>query len=443
MNRKRRLEQGKNILIILLIISMILMGWQSRIFYGFFHSVTIFSDISGWFKASLDDGSDNASGAVATEAARPLFITVTNDSGRHYGVKYDATARDALYDNTGSLFGDALGSADVPVLTGENMWESALGSAGVYYSYATPVMLALLAEWLGTEITGEWGKTEVRRLCISAAGEKCFLYFQDDETGLFYQEETAVTKSSVEARVEQYETNSALFAFELGTNILQTDADQLLMIETSAHPVIKASNPVSAADDVETILSDLGAATYANSGYPESDGTKVVVGNDFVIRIRPGGLVIYRSTETDRAEEVPLSDSEIIELARSMVADTIGRHCGDATISFTSLAAGESGEYVVTFDYYVAGGRIYCDDGVHAAEITVMNGEIAEADLMFREYEVTDQMVTLLPEIQAAAAAVVLLPEIQAVTAAGGELMLSYSDVGSDLIIPEWIVLSD
>jgi hypothetical protein len=65
--------------------------------------------------------------------------------------------------------------------------------------------------------------------------------------------------------VEQYEPNSALFAFELGPDILRTDVDQLLLTETSAHPVIKASNPASTSDAAKTIFDDLGAGTYLNS----------------------------------------------------------------------------------------------------------------------------------------------------------------------------------
>jgi hypothetical protein len=103
----------------------------------------------------------------------------------------------------------------------------------------------------------------------------------------------------------------------------------------------------------------------------------------------------------------------------------------------------EGGVSVVTFDYFIAGGRIYCGDEGYAAEITVENGEITEAKLMFRKYEVTDQTFTLLPEIQAAAAAVALLSEMQTATAAGGELMLSYSDTGGELISPEWVILRD
>ena len=76
-------------------------------------------------------------------------------------------------------------------------------------------------------------------------------------------------------------------------------------------------------------------------------------------------------------------------------------------------------------------------------KITVENGEITEAKLMFRKYEVTDRTFTLLPEIQAAAAAVVLLSEMQTAESAGGELMLSYSDTGGELISPEWVILRD
>ena len=69
-------------LIILLIASMLLLGWKSRVFYDFFDSGTVFSDISTWMNTGSDSSSDNSSDTGSTEAARPLYIAVTNDSGK-------------------------------------------------------------------------------------------------------------------------------------------------------------------------------------------------------------------------------------------------------------------------------------------------------------------------------------------------------------------------
>ena len=53
---------------------------------------------------------------------RPVRMSVQLGSGGRYGVQYDQTAVDALFDATASLLGDALGSAQRPVQVTEGAW---------------------------------------------------------------------------------------------------------------------------------------------------------------------------------------------------------------------------------------------------------------------------------------------------------------------------------
>jgi hypothetical protein len=117
----------------------------------------------------------------------------------------------------------------------------------------------------------------------------------------------------------------------------------------------------------------------------------------------------------------------MIEMARAVVSDTIGRTSGGAELFFETLELTAADSGVVTFGYYIAGGRIRLGEDVPAAKVFFTESIISEATLFFRNFSIISDEYTE------------LLPELLAFAAAGGEFALSFPYVGSDTLIPTWI----
>ena len=111
---KRFVEWFKTGLIVLLIASALLLGWQTKVFNEFFSAIPFFSNIAELVRGATSTGSTETGGASFTEATRPLVIVITNERGERYGARYDTGARNSVYDRTSSIMGEALGSASTP-----------------------------------------------------------------------------------------------------------------------------------------------------------------------------------------------------------------------------------------------------------------------------------------------------------------------------------------
>ena len=120
------------------------------------------TEVSG----SADSGYKISTG-VSAEAARPFCIVVTDDSGEHYGVKYNSDDVDEAYNILSGSFGESIGSAKKePQKISEEKWRYALMSPGAYFEYNDSVPLNVLAGWFGTETQKTWESFSVKRLCI-------------------------------------------------------------------------------------------------------------------------------------------------------------------------------------------------------------------------------------------------------------------------------------
>jgi hypothetical protein len=421
-------EKIKSCLIVLLLFSAVYLGTVSGLFNGLIDSGAIDGLITNLFHRG--GFPEDAKDSVKSEAAWPMSIVITNETGSHFGLKYDTVSLDSMYIKTRDTFREALGSAAVPSTTEESAWRSALRMPSIYYEYLTPVRLSMLGEWIGTSTNGDWGNTLVRRLCVAFGENGGSLYYQDEESGLFYSASTAKLGNNT-SLTESYGVNSAAFVFEVPGLSYLDNPYMLLLPAITSHPVLEASNPLDVGEFQEEALAALGVSEHIISFYTEPNGTTVYVGNDdgnnFTLRLTSGGTVIYNLK--DKAAELPdMAEDEAVEAARKMVSDTIGRYSGDAEVHLASITPLSSGGYTITFQYIIAGGQIYLLDDGYAAKVTVRDGIIDYMVLNFRKYKDTGVKQPLLPEIQAAAAA-------------GGEFVLNYSDQGTEQVKPEWVKL--
>ncbi|MCL2401774.1 MAG: hypothetical protein FWC90_03925 [Oscillospiraceae bacterium] len=421
---KRIAEWVKTALIVLLTASAMILGWRTALFNDFFNSIPFLGNIAG-----LVAGSTPAAPAVSmdAEAVRPLTIVVTDDNGIRHGIKYDVVERNNAYDRISSIFAEALGSMAEPVEISEETWRTALFTPGVYFEYIMPVRLSVLDGWLGVRMPEFAEDISLRRIFVAFSGDTNRIYFEDAVSGIFYGADT-VSARSIQ---EMYSTdpNGAVFAFETGLAVAE-NAPYMLIMPGNTHPFIRAMITGSAQEHLATVLFAFGLENETIHSSYDSDGARRYLGTHFNIRVESNGRVTYRLTGgVQMTEGYPLkSESEMIEVARAIVADTISGHSsGEAEIFFEKIEQDSGNSFSVTFGYYIAGGRVHLFEDGHAARITFSDGVVVEAELIFRNFSViTGEYATLLPEKQALAAA-------------GGEFMLSFPYAGAEKLMPSWI----
>jgi len=421
----RVLEWAKTVLIVGLTISALLLGWQTGLFTEFVAGIPFFGSVAEMIRGTASPVETGET--PVKEAARPLSIVITNEEGLRYGVRYDTDARNAVYDRASSIIGEALGSAFEPVEIDEDEWRSALSGAGVFFEYVTPVKLSVLDGWLGARIPEMPEDILLRRLYVAFGEERSRIYLQDFESGSFFGADTASAAGKAQ-ELEIYSPNGAVFAYETGIRGSE-NAPYMLIMQESDHSEIRAAPAGSTTDVLNIVLTSLGHGSDTYTMQPDGSTAVRFVGIQFSVRADIHGNIFYRRTDglPPIEERKRLSESEMIERARSVVADIIGGDIsGDAEVFFESAEYEQSGSGSVYFGYYIAGGRISLQNDAHAAKVTFTYGAVTEVELVFRHFSYTGEYTGL-------------LPERQAIAAAGGEFMLCYSDTGHDVLRPFWV----
>lgn len=422
----KAIELVKTALIILLAASALALAWKTELFSDVIGALPFFGSVADLMRGGT--GTAETGGSEQKEAVRPLSIVITDREGKRYGVKYETDVRNAVYDRTGSIVGEALGSASAPTKINENEWREALSGPGVYFEYLNPVKLSVIGKWLGARMPDTAQDILLRSVYVAFGEDKSRVYYQDVESGSFFGADTASASGKVQ-ELEIYSANGALFAFETDIRAAE-NAPYMLIMPDSAHADVSAGAAGSTEELLDIVLAALGHEDETYTRYYVSEGVLVYVGTQFNVRADKNGGVHYRRTDglpSGDSEEVP-DMNEAIELARVVAADTIGKTCGDAEVFFESLEYGAGGSSTVLFGYYIAGGRIVLRGDVCAGLIRLSYGTVAEIELIFRNYLLTDELTRLLPERQAFAAA-------------GREFLLSYADTGQETLQPSWVRL--
>lgn len=422
-NQKSRKEKIKNIVIILLVLSAVILGWESRLFGNSSDDAGFAELLNRIIQGSGDENDKKTAGAVM-----PVCIAVTDSAGVHSAVRYDMAELGRLYDKTVPILSGALRASRTPSEIDPSAWQSALTAPGVYFEYLSPVKLSVLSRLIGSELSGSWGSIPVQRVCVSYQNGKTRLLFCDCNTGRFYVSNTAAP-DGIDSLTESIGISSAVFAFERGIQTLN-NPNCLLMPDVSTHPEVEVKNPLADEKTLADVLTALGVSAHLKSTYTEN-GTQVYVENAFTVRLLSDGTVIYRLTgDTENAGPV-LNESAAIEKAWYAVSASIGKYCGnDAYVYFDSITRPEDNGYKVNFTYMVAGGLVRIGGDGYAASVTMKDGTITAMELRFRSYSVRDTQRDLLPEIQTAAAS-------------SGAFMLAYDDNGNEKLEPVWIVLPE
>ena len=424
---KRAFEWVKTALIVLLAASALILGWQTELFNDFLSVIPLFGNVAKLVKGASGPGSSNPSGVSFKEAARPLTIVITNEQGERFGVRYDTVLRNAVYERTVSILGETLGSASEPTEISETEWRTALSGSGVYFEYLMPVKLSILGGWFGVRLPDVVGDVSVRRVCVAFGEDRSSMYYQDFYSGQFFVAITASSAGKMQ-ELDLYSPNGALFAFETDINTAET-APYILILQGNDYPDIHADSAGSAETLLEITLDAMGRSNEISTSYNPVDGILGRVGAQFNIRVDAFDRVRYRNTDSSlpNGTSPALREEEMIERARVIVADTMGKIESGAEIFYESIEYGVGGTCSVYFGYYIAGGCIFLYEDGYAAKVTFSEGLVSEIELRFRAYSQSGEY-TKLP------------PERLALAAAGGEFTLCYYDVGGERLQPSWIL---
>jgi len=316
---KRVVEWAKTALIAVLAVSALLLAWQTGILNEILSSMPFTGSVAGlWGGAS---GAAEPGVAPIKEAARPLSIVITGEGGGRFGARFDADERNAVYERTSSILGEALGSAAEPFEISESEWRGALNGVGLFYEYATPVRLSMLDAWLGARMPDTEHDAVLRRVFVAFGEERSRLYYQEQGSGSFFCAYTASAAGKAQ-ELEMYSANGAVFAFETDVRGAE-NAPYMLILPGRVFPEARAATVGNAEELLELALSALGLSDEANTSYYYgAESVLVCVGAQFNVRVYGDGRVLYRRTDGTATEEgaAGLGEVELIEAARAIAA---------------------------------------------------------------------------------------------------------------------------
>ncbi len=391
-DRKKRLrELGKDVVILLLIVSALFLGQQSGVLARLRTGIAP----EGEQRGTVSSG--------ATAAATPFAVAVVGENaGGRCGLTHGAARVGEAYERFSAALGEALGSSGEPETVEESAWREALSGPGVYFDYLYEQPLSLLAIWLGTEIDGGAASHTARRLCLALEGDGLALYYIRARAGEYYRCATALSSSTLSARLQEYSGNGALFAFEIDEDT-KVDAYALLEPGMQSFEHVTAVNTLRDSSQIAG-LPGLFAFSSLRS-YSETDGMVFVEG-DATLRVSADGTVNYRCKAEGLALGMEkMSPQTAVEAARKLCQNGPGASCGAATLGLSALRyEQESDTYYISFEYAVDGVPVRLTEGP-AAELTVSRGFLREAVLRYRGYSAGTETETPLPREQALAAA--------------------------------------
>lgn len=455
MGRKRRnrlLEFGKDLLIVLLALSAIYLtvrgqwsGTESGV--GWLSGVLSFLNGGGGSETTTD----HAQGQVMD--VRPLRMAVSVAGVGTYGAQYDIAAVDKLSDKMFGLLGEALGSAGEPKTVSEQVWRDALTKqSNVYYDFQGQMPLAALYAWTEAGSGGALAGESTRRLLLAEDGAGALtLYYNNESTGLYYACETSsALNGHLQTAVVNYATGAddKTFAFEHRTGEGYEKLAPYVMLSkgstVSARTVYRSDNPIVGGRSDENRVAMMEALSFhpqANTSYV-AGGKQVVRDGADTLAVYDNGAVDYHGAAAE-APKYPIGSGqeptllELVEGTYHLAAASVGAYCGDSRtvgIYLQGVTRLDSGQWQVDYGYQVDGAVVQLGGEGYAARFLVSDNRVSDFYLVLRRYTATEESVSLLPELQAAAA-------MGALEADGKELLLAYVDGGGteETLYPSWI----
>jgi len=181
--------------IVVLLAGAVVLCWQSGYFSG------------ARLRPDPDGGAEEGPVLQLTAAEKaalvcPDAVLVHRAGGAACAAEYSAADVQAVVQLFAPILGEALGTAGNPEHISEESFRAALAENSVYLHFPCRAPLRLLADWLGSGMTGAAADIQSELICLCAAGDKTALCFRDS-TGQFFRCATAAVAETVRARIAE------------------------------------------------------------------------------------------------------------------------------------------------------------------------------------------------------------------------------------------------
>lgn len=396
-DRKKLIENGKTVLIVLLVISAAFLMHKTGYYSGTLNKVEqlFYSGTEVAGSAAEESADKEESGIV-----QPREISVSAREGHRYSSVYNKETVEEDYSRFSAFLAEALGSASVARNVDAAQWINALESENVYVRYFAPQSASYLSARLGTELSSAAEAFMAAEFCLSCEDEEVSLYYRTDEG--YFACETAVSAAALKERLAEFIPNRSLFSHS--DKMLSGIGDSIVVVKDySTVPEIK-SGSVGNGQVYTSLIHALDINEYTASHYTESGGTAVYVDGSGILRIEPSGYAVYELNGESALNASDAGLDSILDFCWSIVSPTVGSSCGSAEIYMSGITRDESGNYSISFDYLVGGIPVWT--GGHSAAVFSFSGaSLKNAEFYYRAFSQTGQSSELLPMYQAAAIA--------------------------------------
>lgn len=403
---KRLIELGKDLLIVLLICSLILLAVTFVPLESIRNSPSLsrlaqpFAPLLGLSEAEL---TYVETALPVLDAAQPVAISAHHAESRATAL-WDFDALDAAFETYGGLLGQAMDTAELFAEATDSQILTALTGSSIYFRYSTSLPVPLLASWLGAELNAQ-----LPEICA------CILSLEQDSVALYllgveacFRSETQVQPETLAALLEQIHADGSRFSFESGAS---ASALSLLPGGSIAVPGAAVSNPCDSRY-TDQLATELDFNPYGETRFTDDEGTMFYTEANCALEISASGTILLTSSAPDRFLAASASDEALVELARQLVDAAVGNVVRDGRIYLSGLTRQEDAT-VCTFDYLVSGIPVVLPG--HAATITFSGASLTRLELQVYTFAFSGQSLYPLPAAQTMA----ILP-------AGSELTLQY-----------------
>lgn len=419
--KRHLIEAAKNILIILLLCSMLLLmvaslpaaqirqiPWLSRMLQPF-------APLLGLPEAEL---TYVETVLPVMDAASPVAISVRNEAGR-YTAMWDFEALDNAFEDLGGILGQALDTAQAPVPVEESRLDQVLSGVSAWFAYEGGLPAGVLAAWLDASLEEE-ADTEIYAFVLAVEDGDAALYLVGDQT---VRMTTEVDTQTLEFMLSEYYPDGSSFGFETHEAL-----PHLHLVPGDGQSVSGVYRSKAVTDrKLEQLATDLGFNPYGDTNYTDTAGDTYFTEVGGTLQVKRSGLLTLTSTVSTRFSAADTQPDTLAEEARRLVELAAGDTLGDARLYLTRLEQ-QGEETVLTFHHVVEGIPVESAEGP-GARVTFSGTVVTKLELQLVTYSLRDQTQHVLPPVQAMA----ILPE-------GSGLRLIYSDTGDSSVAAGWSV---
>lgn len=418
--RRRLVELGKDLLILLLTCSALLLAWQTP----------LATQLRGWVTPPVQ-----AAGPEAQQpegALTPYALTARNSRGL-YGTAYDKEGVARAFEQLSPLLEEGFATADAPSGITRRQWQDLLGAPGIYCAFQGKPPMAALSAWLGE---GTLSQGQAQALLLAWDGSQVWLCWRDGNH--YYRSRTQVAyQDHLETALGEFSPNGAAFAYVLAQTdeaYASVDPDVLVSMTVPQPREYLASAPDLTGDQevLGRLLSALGFQSGVGSAYETAGGLALNEGGDR-LRMSDTGTVVFHAGEESRYPAAVTSLEEAAMAAWNLLNRAAGPWKGEADFVLTGAEEVEEG-WSFTFHSRLGGVPVQTSPEGWCASFTVAGGRILDFTLTLRIYTITE-IETLLPSERLAAAAM----NAPSMRGQGKRLTLCYSDTGAAALSAGWM----